>query len=58
MLQNARVTTFTVSDLLNENQKGVGASNYPLHTHTHTHTHTNTNTHIHTQIRVNAILFL
>ena len=42
MLQNARVTAFTVSDLLRENQQ----EGKIICTHTHAHTHT------HTQIRV------
>ena len=46
MLQNARVTAFTVSELLQENQKGGMGVKLPPPTHTHTHTHT------HTPIRV------
>ena len=50
MLQNARVTALTVSELLRENQQAGKGGNYkitpPPHTHTHTHTPT------HTQIRV------
>ena len=48
MLQNARVTAFTASELLREIQQGVKLP--PPHTHTHTHTHT----HAHTQIRVKS----
>ena len=44
MLQNARVTAFTVSDLLRENQKGGGGLNYHPYRPT--------------QIKVNAIIFL
>ena len=37
MLQNARVTAFTVSELLRENQQGWGGGggggSYPSHTH-------------------------
>ena len=40
-LQNAKVETFTVSQLLKESQQGVKHSP-PLHTHIHTHTHTHT----------------
>ena len=52
MLQNARVTTFTVSELLRENQQGGGIKlpSPPPQTHTHTHTHTHTpkkHTHTH-----------
>ena len=39
MLQNARVTAFTVSELLRENQLEGGGYNYPpplFHTHIHT----------------------
>ena len=37
MLQNARVTAFTVSKLLRENQQGEGVKiTPPPHTHTHT----------------------
>ena len=36
MLQNARVTAFTVSDLLRENQQ----EGKIICTHTHAHTHT------------------
>ena len=43
MLQNARVTAFTISELLRENQKGgvklPPPPPPPTHTHTHTHTH-------------------
>ena len=42
MLQNARVTAFTVSELLQENQKGGMGVKLPPPTHTHTHTHTHT----------------
>ena len=56
MLQNARVTAFTISDLLRENQqegkiisththKDTHTHNTNTHTHTHTHTHTLTHTH-------------
>ena len=38
MLQNARVTAFTVSKLLRENQQGEGVKITPPPTHTHTHT--------------------
>ena len=38
MLQTARVTAFTVSDLLNENQLDRGGGKFSKHTHTHTHT--------------------
>ena len=34
MLQNARVTAFTVSELLRENKQG-GVAAPPRHTHTH-----------------------
>ena len=37
MLQNARVTAFTVSDLLRENQQE--GKIICTHTHAHTHTH-------------------
>ena len=38
MLQNARVTAFTVLELLRENQQeGGGGDEITLHTHTHTH---------------------
>ena len=41
MQKNARVTAFTVSELLSENQQGEGEKLPPSpHTHTHTHTHT------------------
>ena len=53
MLQNARVTAFTISDLLRENQQE--GKIISTHTHTHTHTHTtqkHTHTHTHRQIRV------
>ena len=49
MLQNARVTAFTISDLLRENQQE--GKIISTHTHTHTHTHTtqkHTHTHTHT----------
>ena len=46
MLQNVRVTAFTVTELLRENKLG-GEVNYLIHTKTHTNTHT------HTKIRVN-----
>ena len=57
MLQNARVTAFTISDLLRENQQEGKIISTHTHkdTHTHntnTHTHTHTHTHSHTQIRV------
>ena len=55
MLQNARVTAFTISDLLRENQqegkiisththKDTHTHNTNTHTHTHTHTHSHTHT--------------
>ena len=60
MLQNARVTTFTVSELLRENQQGGGIKlPSPLLKHTHTHTHTHTpkkHTHTQTLIRVKSNL--
>ena len=37
MLQNARVTAFTVSKLLRENQQGEGVKITPPPLHTHTH---------------------
>ena len=45
MLQNARVTALTVSELLRENQQAGKGGNYkitppPPHTHTHTRPHT------------------
>ena len=55
MLQNARVTAFTISDLLRENQQEGKIISTHTHKHTHTHTqhkHTHTHTHTHTQIRV------
>ena len=54
MLQNARVTAFTVSELLRENQQGVKLPPPPPPTHTHkqTHTHTHTKTHIHVRVKV------
>ena len=45
MLKNARITAFTVSEPLWENQQGDKITP-PTHTHTHnTHTHTHTHTH-------------
>ena len=55
MLQNARVTAFTISDLLRENQQEGKIISTHTHKDTHTHntnTHTHTHTHTHTQIRV------
>ena len=44
MLQNARVTALTVSELLRENQQAGKGGNYKItptpHTHTHTPPHT------------------
>ena len=44
MLQNARVTALTVSELLRENQQAGKGGNYKItptpHTHTHTRPHT------------------
>ena len=57
MLQNARVTALTVSELLRANQQPTGGKwwNWPLplpctsHIHTHTQTYTHTHTHTHKQ---------
>ena len=49
MLQNVRVTAFTVSELLWENQQGRREGGVKLpHTHTHTHTYTCTQARTHT----------
>ena len=49
MLQNARVTAFTVSELLRENQQGGKITSPPSPAHTLTHIHT------HSQIKVNDV---
>ena len=49
MLQNAKVTAFTVSELLMKTQQGRGGGGeVKLHTQTHTSTHRHTHTHTHT----------
>ena len=48
MLQNAKVTAFTVSELLMKTQQGGGGEEVKLYTQTHTSTHRHTHTHTHT----------
>ena len=48
ILKKSRVTTFTVSELLRENQHKGEVKLRPPPTHTYTNTHTHTHTHIHT----------
>ena len=57
MLQTARVTAFTVSDLLNENQMDRGGGKFSKHTHAHTHTHTHTHTQTHTDYGTKVLRF-
>ena len=57
MLQNVKVTAFTVSELLMKTQQGGGGGGKITHTDTHKHTqaHTLTHTHTHTQNSVNIL---
>ena len=48
MLQNAKVTAFTVSELLMKTQQGEGGGGKITHTDTHKHTQAHTLTHTHT----------
>ena len=56
MLQNAKVTAFTVSELLMKTQQGRGGGGGKItHTDTHKHTQAHTHTHTHTQNSVNIL---
>ena len=55
MLQNVKVTAFTVSELLMKTQQGGGGGGKITHTDTHKHTQAHTHTHTHTQNSVNIL---
>ena len=56
MLQNAKVTAFTVSELLMKTQQG-GGGEVKLHTQTHTSTHRHTHSHTHTHTHRIALTY-